>query len=126
MQMKIPQEVKVKLSSWFTEEEMAGVEIHICSWLPRLGIAGITFGSTIFINSLDLSPKGITLFKSEHIALIGHELVHVQQYRELGKFWFLVMYLLDYADGKRLSEIWLEEPAYAMQEAIVKTLGVVP
>jgi len=102
--MKLTQEFKTKLSIWFTDDEM-DVNIQYVPWL--FGQADVTIGRTIFIKGKpDTSPYGISL--------LGHALVHVQQYKGVGVLLFWVMWVLN---NKHL-----EETARAMQARIFDTL----
>ncbi len=58
------------------------------------GSAGITFGSLVIIR------RGY-LVGERGARLLSHELVHVEQWSELGYFGFLRQYLGAYFDGRR-------------------------
>jgi len=108
--VKIPQEAKDKLSRWFTEDEM-DVHVIFCRWLP-FGIGGIILGRVIIIKKFDLSPAGL--------GLLGHELVHVQQYKELGFWGFLKKYAWDLmSQDIPIASLPLEKPAYNLQREII-------
>lgn len=76
-------------------------------WLTP-GVAGMTIGPWILLR------RG----SEDDAALIGHELVHVRQWREQGAVRFLVRYLLAYARG-RLSGLGHDD-AYAAIPAEVE------
>ncbi len=60
------------------------------------------------------------------IALIGHEVLHAQQYQELGNFRFRVRYLREYLGGRlgglspdeAYEKISLEQDASALEDRI--------
>ena len=69
-----------------------------------------------------LPPVTTFRYRDEHrrddVALLVHELVHVAQYRRLGKARFLRQYLLDLAKARGYSRrLPLEAPAYERQAA---------
>ncbi len=72
--------------------------VAVRRWLP--GVAATTLGRWIIIRSDRLDDQ----------ALLAHELVHVQQWREWGVAPFLVRYLLDYARGRVRG--WSHQRAY--------------
>lgn len=66
------------------------------------GAAGVTLGENVF-----LSPTGARNFDAgniEGVALVGHELTHVLQYRHLGGHRFLDAYLQNYAANRRAGQ----------------------
>jgi len=81
-------------------------------WYLRQGFDGITRGNTIYFR-----PGVYESDTPEGIALLGHELVHVGQYRE-GMTWDA--YLL--ASRKGYENNKYEKPAYAKQAQIEKDL----
>jgi len=81
-------------------------------WYLRKGFDGITRGNTIYFR-----PGVYASDTPEGIAVLGHELVHVGQYRE-GMTW--LDYLL--ASSKGYDKNKYEKPAYAKQAQIEKDL----
>ena len=70
--------------------DAARVRIVVVPWLQP-GIAAMTLGRFVLVR------RG-----NEHrVGLIAHELVHVEQWRELGIGKFLNRYLSDYLHGRR-------------------------
>ena len=66
------------------------VRIIVVPWLTP-GVVAMTIDRFVLVR------RG-----HEHdVALIAHELVHVEQWRELGVVRFLVRYLRDYVSGRR-------------------------
>jgi len=61
------------------------VRVVIVRWLPD-GAAGLTLGTFVFLRRDRADDRG----------LLAHELVHVQQYADVGWRRFLITYLRDY------------------------------
>ena len=86
------------------------------------GISGMTIGNWIFIDPVFLNGD-----KDELSRLVVHELIHVHQFRQLGFFGFLRIYLSDYLIGRwqRLSHrdaylaIRLEREARETQSRLI-------
>jgi hypothetical protein len=70
-------------------------------FLPA-GAAGLTSGRVVFL-CRDEPMDGSS-------ALIAHELVHVRQFVEMGRAWFLARYLWDY--GRNLARLRNHQRAY--------------
>jgi hypothetical protein len=92
--------------------DLEGVQVHIGGpagyYLKITNHGAITTGGHIWFK---------TLTRRDNIALVVHELVHVGQYRRLGKTRFLLNYLAGSAKrGGYSREHPLEAPAYARQE----------
>ena len=106
--MKIPQEIKDKLSRWFSKKDMEPVRIILISWLPMMAI---TFGRFVFIRKslFDTTPR--------FLGIMGHELWHVGQYKKRGFFTFLTQYIPEMF-YKRPRKQTLEIPAYDMGRKI--------
>jgi len=79
-------------------------------YLPA-GAAGLTSGRVVFLKHDEPLDGSSTL--------IAHELVHVRQFTEMGRIWFLTRYLWDY--GRNLARLRNHQRAYlaiaAEQEA---------
>lgn len=73
-------------------------------FIPFPPYSAVTFGNRIFVK------KGVILTKR----LIAHELVHVDQYQELGWFTFLSRWVREYL-SKGYRNISLELEAYENQ-----------
>jgi len=77
------------------------------SWILTkiLGVDGITFGSHVFVN-----PKFVIRDKQNLLRvpkeLIAHELVHVIQYRKLGFWGFLRIYIKDFWTIFKAKDHW--------------------
>ena len=66
------------------------VRIIVVAWLTP-GVVAMTIDRFVFVR------RG----HETDVELIAHELVHVEQWRELGAIRFLVRYLRGYIDGRR-------------------------
>ena len=89
-------------------------------WYLRLvGQGAITLGDHVFFREQR---------KRDDADLIVHELVHVGQYRTLGRLRFVGRYLRDWAQrGMRYSKgLPLEAPAYTRQETAKQWLRAYP
>jgi hypothetical protein len=79
-------------------DDFSDVGVNLDSSLVPRGYLALTFGRQVFLGqeaSVDFGRRS-----SSSIALIGHELVHVQQYRALGLSGFVRLYISDYI-GRR-------------------------
>ena len=122
--MKIDAATADKLRPWFPDLDMESVTlVHtgpVC-WFVRSVIrqGAMTFAPYVFYgkSSFDASRAG-------SLALLAHELKHVQQYRESGRLGFLVKYFIDKArNGFRYNEnLPLEKEAYELQREVEKKL----
>ncbi|HLF77374.1 MAG TPA: DUF4157 domain-containing protein [Dehalococcoidia bacterium] len=122
--MKLETGIIDKLQHWFPEMALDGVHVvtsgPVCWFVRNVQRQGaMTFAPFIFYgrDPFDpISPRGI--------ALLAHELKHVQQYRELGHFAFLATYLLDMVKArfKYSRDLPLEAPAYALQRQVRESL----
>jgi len=57
--------------------------------------------------------------KASSLALVAHELKHIEQYRQMGHFRFLTTYLRDRIRAGHYSpELRLEAPCYALQRVV--------
>ncbi len=115
--MKIPEAVQAKLTPWFTTEEMNGVRIVLVPLLPPM-VNTINFRKVILIRRDKWNQE------TDGIARIGHEMVHVRQYRQMGTVPFLAQYCWDAIKmWRRPWDEWpLEIPAYKLQQEIRKAL----
>jgi hypothetical protein len=71
-------------------EDVARARIVVVAWLTR-GVAGMTLGRWILLRR----------DHADDADLVGHELVHVRQWREQGAARFLVRYLGEYLRLRR-------------------------
>ncbi len=70
--------------------DVARAKIVVVPWLTP-GVLAMTLGRYVLVR------RG----NETNVELIAHELVHVQQWREQGRFGFLRAYLGDYVRGRR-------------------------
>ncbi len=75
--------------------------IRTLGWMPG-SFQGITLGRYIYLTTPELDDGTSRL--------IAHELVHVQQYADIGIVRFYLRYLGDFVRGLRLQRKWM--PAY--------------
>ena len=88
------------------------------------GASGVALGETIFLSST--SAKAFDQGALQAVALVGHELTHVLQYRALGMVRFLDLYMLDYSfnrsqgqsDGEAYRNIVAEQVARKFQRSM--------
>ena len=113
---------------WFPDPQVLHTaKLAYASGLPRLlssnffsggKIAAITLGSTIYFRQASLydphTPAGL--------ALLAHELKHVEQYQEDKLVKFYWHYLQDYLRHRYGKKIKFEAEAYAFQRAVQKQL----
>lgn len=101
------------------EADLTRVRLHtggFFAWYLKVaGNSAITFGNHVWFVSE--ARKG-------DIALLAHELVHVAQYRRMGRMRFLARYGLDLVRARfRYSRaLPLEVPAYARQDLAKRLL----
>jgi hypothetical protein len=115
------------VGEYFSQEVCDGVRVAVVERieLPLVRLARMVSGRANPMHS----PGGIALGKlvvvaagprrgeREFRSTLFHELVHVEQYRVLGEFGFLRLYLgAVICDGCGYLEIPLEEQAYGLQE----------
>jgi len=86
--------------------DTARARVVVVRWLQP-GIAAMTLGRFVLVR------RG-----NEHrVGLIAHELVHVEQWRELGMLKFLMRYLVDYLRGRRAGlDHWAAYRAISFEE----------
>ena len=86
--------------------DTARVRIVVVGWLQP-GIAAMTVGRFVFVRRGNEASVG----------LIAHELVHVEQWRELGVAKFLTRYLRDYLHGRRAGlDHWAAYHAISLED----------
>ena len=64
--------------------------IFKCSWLKKLGYAGITLYPFICFSYAKELVSAVT---------VRHEMIHVEQIRRSNILWFYIVYLWDYVKG---------------------------
>ncbi len=103
------------LRPYISEEDLNNARIHIGGepWYLPKSMDGITRGNDIYFR-----PGVFVSGSPEGTALLGHELVHVGQYRE-GMNW--ATYLLSNPTGYDKNSRY-EKPAYGMQKRILDDL----
>jgi len=93
------------------------------------GADGVTLGENIFLSPR--SSQGFDQGDWSSVALVGHELTHVLQYRALGIGKFLDLYLANYSfnrskgqsDQEAYSNIVVEEVARKFEQRMVRFLN---
>ena len=122
--MKIGAATIATLQPWFGAMPLDGVHIvergPMC-WLVRnvLRQGAMTIAPFIFYGKARFDASSLP-----SVALLAHELKHVEQYRAKGHVRFLATYLRDLAGNKfRYShDLPLEAEAYALQADVLKAL----
>ncbi len=113
------------LRPWFPSLDTSDARIAtsgpVC-WFVRSALrqGAMTLGSRIYFGRSAYEPS-----RPESLALLAHELKHVEQYRRYGAPGFLARYLWRLAlNGFRYShDLPLEKEAYAIQERVREALG---
>lgn len=80
----------------------------------------LTFSPFIFFGASPYDPDD-----SDSVALLAHELKHVEQYRRYGRAGFLLRYFRDLA-GRRFrysTDLPLEREAYSLQDDVARRLA---
>ncbi|MBP7929819.1 MAG: DUF4157 domain-containing protein [Acidimicrobiia bacterium] len=85
----IPPEILNRMNH-VSEVDASRARLVPVGWLPP-GVDAMTIGSRIFVR------RG----HEDSFGLLAHELVHVEQWREMGAARFLTSYLSDYFRGRR-------------------------
>lgn len=73
-------------------------------------MAGITFIDTVILSGVGESRSG-----RDRLALLAHELAHVEQYRRLGVQRFARIYVTSWFQSRRYEQIILEMHAYSVE-----------
>lgn len=122
--MKIDGRTADELRQWFPDFDMGSVTLvqsgPVCLFVERVLRQGaMTFSPFVFYGKSRFHPD-----EPGSVALLAHELKHVQQYREMGHLRFLARYFLDKArNGFRYSkDLPLEKDAYELQEQVLDAL----
>ena len=69
---------KSKLKPYIPQEDLDSAIVHDSGWVGIFGLKGFTWGNDIYLNPEDFQNGSTT----GGLALLGHELVHVRQYKE--------------------------------------------
>ena len=122
--MKLEADVITTLRPWFPDLAMDRVHIvnkgPVCWYVRNVARQGaMTISPFIFYGREHLDPE-----KPSSMALLAHELKHVEQYRAMGHIGFLASYLTDMAKVrfKYSRDLPLEAPAYALQREVREAL----
>ena len=122
--MKLEEGTIELLQPWFPGLRLADVNLvssgPVCWYVRTVARQGMmTIAPWIFAGRESYDPTDLA-----SVALIAHELKHVQQYRERGHAAFLARYLWDLGrNGFKYSrELPLEAEAYALQAEIRSAL----
>ena len=119
----MPQVAREALLAWYPSSLLNGAVVQrgsVMSWLfGKFGQAAVTLDQTIH-----LTPLASQLATREGIALLSHELFHVEQQQEMGWWKFLLNYVVHWRPEhtKNGRQHPMEFPAYARQEEIYRSL----
>jgi hypothetical protein len=112
------------LRRWFPEPDLQRVRIvrggPVCWYVRYVARQGaMTIAPFVFYGRERYDPS-----TPRGLALLAHELLHVQQYRAYGHARFLLLYLRDLARARfRYSaDLPLERPCYNLQAQVRETL----
>jgi hypothetical protein len=122
--VKIDAETAEKLRSWFPDLDMQSVTL-VNAWPMNALVKNVlrqgamTIAPFVFYGKASFNPDSNT-----SIALLAHELRHIEQYRSMGYFAFFKRYFLDKArNGFEYSRsLPLEKEAYDLQAEVLKEL----
>lgn len=107
------------LTPWFPDLDLKAVRlVHsgVMSWFVRsvLRQGAMTIAPFVFFGKHRYDPTS-----PRSLALLAHELQHIQQYREMGHLRFLFTYSRDRLKAGRYSrDLPLESGPYALQEEV--------
>ena len=119
---RLGQRVAEALVPWYDQAFVRSVEYTesgVISWLfTRLGRGAVTWNKRVHfaVNRYDAESVSI-------LALIAHELLHVQQQQEMGWLHFLAGYLWHWPGSQGGRSHPLEAPAYARQDEVNAALS---
>ena len=122
--MKVDAETAEKLRPWFEDFDMQSVAL-VDAWPTNVLVkhvlrqGAMTIAPFIFYGKARFTPGD-----PKSVALLAHELKHIQQYRDMGHLGFFRRYLLDKAkNGFRYSKtLPLEKAAYELQASVLEGL----
>lgn len=122
--MRIDSVVAEKLEPWFEGLDMRQIEIKtrgpVCWFVATILQQGaLTFEPFIFFGRHTYDPTSLS-----SVALLAHELKHIEQFRRMGRFGFLRTYYWDMARmGFRYRrDLPLEAEAYTLQAEVKQGL----
>ena len=122
--MRIDAATAETLQPWFPSVVMGSVRIELAGpvcWFVRNALhqGAMTVSPYIFFGRSAFDPTSLT-----SLALLAHELKHVEQYHTYGHVRFLIRYLRDLAGNKfRYSlQLPLEAECYAVQAEVGEAL----
>ncbi len=121
----LPQDSTQKLTRWYDEQILSMTPLlrrSFFGWLFGLfGQAAVTINKTIHLTRH--APDGLSSLAG--LALIGHEMYHVIQQRQMGWWTFLLRYVWHWRPRhiKRGAEHPLERLAYERQREIEQALS---
>tara|TARA_R100000306_G_C4381851_1_gene145546 strand:+ start:12727 stop:13134 length:408 start_codon:yes stop_codon:yes gene_type:complete len=122
----LPEEVKTTLAPYIAEIDLQRARTHIgIPWYVYGKPCAFTFGHHIYFAPGRYDPES-----PNGIALIAHELKHVQQFREDGRAGMSANYLYQYAKGRMRRkghyaaylDIAYEEAARSLQARVAADL----
>jgi hypothetical protein len=122
--VKIDAVTATKLQPWFPEFDLQSVTL-VDAWPMNAIVKNLLRQGAMTIAPYVFYGKSpFVAGDAESIALLAHELKHVQQYRELGHLGFLWRYFVDKGrNGFRYSKtLPLEAPAYELQATVLDAL----
>jgi Domain of unknown function (DUF4157) len=122
--MEFDAQVVKTLKPWFPDIDISGVHIvtsgPVC-WFVRsvLHQGAMTVSPYIFFGRHEYDPSS-----GRSVALVAHELRHVEQYRKYGHIGFLARYFRDLARnrGKYSPDLPLEAECYELQARVQQAL----
>ena len=126
----LPDNLKEVFTPYFSDHDLSRVTIHLSMpWYVRK-FAKVTPGAYTSGNKIYFAPGHYDPNTVNGIASIAHELTHIQQYREYGKFRFRLKYLAFFfknksrqlEDAEAYKGIPFEKEAYDKQQEIKKYL----
>lgn len=122
--MQIDSDTVEALRPWFPDLDLQTVRIveqgPVCWYVRNVVKQGaMTVAPFVFFGRDDYDPT-----KLGSIALVAHELKHIEQYRALGHARFLAQYLADLARNRfhYSRDLPLEAPAYKLQDEVREAL----
>jgi hypothetical protein len=122
--VKIDADTAAKLQPWFPGFDMRSVTL-VNAWPANAFVnhvlrqGAMTIAPFVFYGKARFTPGD-----ARSLALLAHELKHVQQYRSMGHFGFFKRYFLDKArNGFEYSKtLPLEKEAYDLQAEVLDAL----
>jgi Domain of unknown function (DUF4157) len=122
--MKIDAETARKLHRWFPDLDMQSVTL-VNAWpMNALVKKVLRQGATTIAPFIFYGKATFTPGDPKSVALLAHELRHIEQYRSMGYFSFFKRYFVDKArNGFEYSKsLPLEKEAYDLQADVLEEL----